>query len=428
MMVSAFTGCGFDEDPFQNRLNDIKNRIAALQSRIDEANKQVETLGLLTSGNVVTSIDKNSDGSYVLTYLDSKNEEKTVVVAAMDQLLNVPVVGVRKDENGLYYWTVTAGGETKDITVDGQSVPAAGRTPVISTDEQGYWTVDGERILDSAGNPIEAADGSASILKSVTKDAEGNLSITLGDGSQITIPVQNSLNLSLSTSLNLTITNLGQELKIGYDVTGSKADEAIVAIAEAKSVKAKLDKTAKEVSVSFDSDFSSGHLIMMATDLDQATVLRPVFFNKAKETKILISTADELVAFAQNVNAQDGTENMDIYLEKDIDISSIKDWTPIGNGTFSGTAVSGAAFKGTFHGQNHTIKGMNITVPADAAKGASYGLFGVLDGATVKDLDIGEGSSITSSAKLLTCGGAIAGSVVNSTVDHCTSSASFDIS
>ena len=192
-MVLAFTGCGFDEDPLQNRLNDIKNRIAALQSRIDEANKQVETLGLLTSGNVVTSIDKNSDGSYVLTYLDSKNEEKTIVVAATDQLLNVPVVGVRKDDNGLYYWTVTVGDETKDITVDGQSVPAAGKTPVISTDEQGYWTVDGERILDSAGNPIEAADGSASIFKSVTKDAEGNLSVTLGDGSQITIPVQNSL-------------------------------------------------------------------------------------------------------------------------------------------------------------------------------------------------------------------------------------------
>lgn len=45
MMVFAFTGCGFDEDPLQNRINDIKNRIAALQSRIDEANKQVETSG-----------------------------------------------------------------------------------------------------------------------------------------------------------------------------------------------------------------------------------------------------------------------------------------------------------------------------------------------------------------------------------------------
>ena len=318
-MALAFTGCGFDEDPLQNRLDDIKNRITALQSRIDEANQQVESLGLLTSGNVVTSIDKNSDGSYVLTYLDSKNEEKTMVVAATDQRLNVPVVGVRKDENGLYYWTVTVGDETKDITVDGQSVPAAGKTPVISTDEQGYWTVNGERILDSAGNPIEAADGSASIFKSVAKDAEGNLSVTLGDGTQITIPVQNSLNLSLSSSLNLTIANLGQELKIGYDVTGSKADGAIVAIAEAKSVKATLDKTAKEVSVRFGSDFTSGHLIMMATDLNKVTVLRPVFFNKAKDTKILISTADDLAAFAQGVNAQDGTENMDAYLEKDIE-------------------------------------------------------------------------------------------------------------
>lgn len=427
-MVSVIIGCSFDEDPLQNRLNEIKNRIEALQSRIDDANSQIEALGLLTSGNVVTSIEKNSDGSYALTYLDSKNEEKSAVVAGKDQLINVPVVGVRKDENGLYYWTVTVGGETKDITIDGQSVPAAGKTPVISVDEQGYWTVSGQRILDSAGNPIEAADGSASIIKDVAKDSDGNLSVTLGDGTKITVPVQNSLNLTLTSSLNLTIANLGQTLKIGYDVTGGKAGEAIVAIAEAKSVKAELDKTAKEISVSFGSDFTSGHLIVMATDLDRLTVLRPVFFNKAKDTKIGISTAEDLVSFAEKVNAQDGTENMEVYLEKDIDLSSVKDWTPIGNGTFSGTAVSGAAFKGTFHGQNHTIKGLNITVPANAVKGAAYGLFGVLDGATVKDLTIGEGSSITSSSKLLTSGGAIAGAVINSTVDHCASHASFDIS
>lgn len=98
----------------------MKERIEALQSRIDEANGQVESLGLLSSGNVVTSVEKNSDGSYVLTYLDSKNESKTMVLAAMDQMINVPVIGVRKDENGLYYWTVTTGGETTDITVDGK--------------------------------------------------------------------------------------------------------------------------------------------------------------------------------------------------------------------------------------------------------------------------------------------------------------------
>lgn len=427
-MAVCAVSCSFDESGLDSRLDAVKERIEALQSRIDEANSQVESLGLLTSGNVVTSVEKNSDGSYVLTYLDSKNESKTMVIAAMDQMINVPVIGVRKDENGLYYWTVTTGGETTDITVDGKPVPAAGKTPVISVDAQGFWTVDGERILNENGVPVEAKDGNTAIFKSIATDADGNLSVTLGNGTSLTIPVQNSLNLSVSSALNLTISNLGQVLKIGYDVTGSKAEGAIVAIAEAKSVTASLDKTAKEVSVSFGSTFESGHLILMATDLDKVTVLRPVFFDKAKETKILINTAEDLMNFAKGVNAQDGTENMDVYLEKDIDMSSVSNWTPIGNGTFSGTAVSGAAFKGTFYGKNHTIKGLKMVVPADAPAGTTCGLFGVISGATVKDVNIGEGSTLTSSSATMTCGGAVAGAAVNSTIDHCSSLASFDIS
>ena len=428
IMAVCAVSCSFDESGLDNRLEAVKERIEALQSRIDEANSQVESLGLLTSGNVVTSVDKNSDGSYVLTYLDSNNESKTMVIAAMDQMINVPVIGVRKDDNGLYYWTVTVGGETKDIIVDGKPVPAAGKTPVISVDEQGYWTVNGERILNENGVPVEAKDGNTAIFKSISTDADGNLSVALGNGTMLTIPVQNSLNLSVSSALNLTISNLAQTLKIGYDVTGSKAEGAIVAIAEAKSVTASLDKTAKEVSVSFGSTFESGHLILMATDLDKVTVLRPIFFDKAKETKILISTADDLMNFAKCVNAQDGTENMDVYLEKDIDMSSVSNWTPIGNGTFSGTAVSGAAFKGTFYGKNHTIKGLKMVIPADAPAGTTCGLFGVISGATVKDVNIGEGSAFTSSSAKMTCGGAVAGAVVNSTLDHCSSLASFDIS
>lgn len=357
-MAVCAVSCSFDDRGLDSRLDAVKARIEALQSRIDEANGQVESLGLLTSGNVVTSVEKNSDGSYVLTYLDSKNESKTMVLAAMDQMINVPVIGVRKDENGLYYWTVTTGGETTDITVDGKPVPAAGKTPVISVDEQGFWTVDGERILNENGAPVEAKDGNSAIFKSIAMDADGNLSVTLGNGTALTIPVQNSLNLSVSSALNLTISNLGQVLKIGYSVTGSKAEGAIVAIAEAKSVTASLDKTAKEVSVSFGSTFESGHLILMATDLDKVTVLRPIFFDKAKETKILISTAEDLMNFAKGVNAQDGTENMEVYLEKDIDMSSVSNWTPYRKRNFLGHGGKRCCIQGYFLWQEPHCQGI----------------------------------------------------------------------
>ena len=58
--------------------------------------------------------------------------------------------------------------------------------------------------------------------------------------------------------------------------------------------------------------------------------------------------------------------------------------------------MSGPAFQGTFDGQGHAVKNLKIVVPADAAAGSAWGLFGVLKGATVRNLAIGEGSSVVS--------------------------------
>ena len=426
-LVSAL-GCSFDDSGLKERIDEIGRRIAALQSRIDEANAQVENLGILTSGDVITSVEKNSDGSWVLTCLDSAGEEKTLVAAAADQMINVPVVGVRKDDNGLYWWTITIGDTTSDILgADGAPVPVAGKTPVISVDAQGYWTVDGERILNAAGNPIEAADGSSSIFREIDRDADGNLAITLGNGGKVTVPVQNSLNLTLSCPVNVTVANLSETFAVGYELSGSSAESAVVALAEVKGLKAVLDREKREASLSFAADFTSGYIILMATDLDRNTVLRPVFLEKAEETEIRITSAAELTRFAERVNAQDGAEKMDVYLENDIDMSSAV-WTPIGNGTFSGSAVAGAAFKGTFDGQNHSVKGLGMSIASDAGSGAVTGFFGVLDGATVKNLIIGAGSTVTSSSAAFACAGGIAGAVVNSTVDHCCNYAAFNIS
>ena len=52
-----------------------------LQEKVSALNRDIDNLSYLTNGNVITSVTKNSDGKYVITYLDSSNQEKAVVVA-----------------------------------------------------------------------------------------------------------------------------------------------------------------------------------------------------------------------------------------------------------------------------------------------------------------------------------------------------------
>ena len=128
--------CMFDDSDLKGQLDDIKDRIEKLQGRIDAMNGQLTAMSYITSGNVITSVMQDSDGKYVITYLDSKNAEKTVVIATMDQMINVPVLGVELDaQNNLYYWTVTVDGETTYLMNNGEKVPVSGYTPKVSVDQ-----------------------------------------------------------------------------------------------------------------------------------------------------------------------------------------------------------------------------------------------------------------------------------------------------
>ena len=426
--------CMFDDSELKGQLDDIKDRIEKLQDRIDAMNGQLTAMSYITSGNVITSVTQDSDGKYVITYLDSKNAEKTVVLATMDQMINVPVLGVQLDaQNNLYYWTVTVDGKTSFLMNNGEKVPVSGYTPEVSVDAEGYWTVNGDRIKGADGLPIEANDGESCVFKSVEINENGDLVITQGNGSVITLPVQKVLNLTLSASINTTVVDVAQPVEIAYGVTGTNAEGAIVAVAEAEGVTAVIDREKKVITVTFPEGFQSGYIIALANDFAEHTVLRPVFFDKAKNDKIEIRTAEDLVLFAANVNAGTGAQLMKVTLANDIDMKDVADWTPIGNGVFNGTtsgstnhasSYEGAAFQGTFDGQGCSIR--NLKMVADLkGEGCVFGLFGILDGATVKNLTIGaadgDASELTISASGTADVGVVAGACIGSVIENCIS-------
>ena len=139
-----------------------------------------------------------------------------------------------------------------------------------------------------------------------------------------------------------------------------------------------------------------------------------------------IPDESEFLKFVESVNANDGTtrwqnDSKEVELLADLDLSSYTEWTPIGNPESvtngnNASSYTGNAFKGIFNGGNHTIKGFNPT--AKVAENGTFGLFGVLDGATVKDLTIETDMHVSADAQA--DAGVLAGTAISSTIQNVT--------
>ncbi|MBQ2423949.1 MAG: hypothetical protein II262_04030, partial [Alistipes sp.] len=134
---------------------------------------------------------------------------------------------------------------------------------------------------------------------------------------------------------------------------------------------------------------------------------------KNTEGHIEISNIAGVSYFAGLVDAGNTFAGETIKLENDIDVSA-KNWNPIGD-----NRTDDAAFSGIFDGQGHTINGAHITGD-HCFNGAvwglkeGWGLFSVLDGATVKNLKVD--GAIFGSYSVIS--GVIAGYANNTTFEN----------
>ncbi len=138
-----------------------------------------------------------------------------------------------------------------------------------------------------------------------------------------------------------------------------------------------------------------------------------------------IASAEDFAAFRDAVNAGeplDKWRNSDgqVALLADIDLTSYSSWTPVGNVTSTGNgnnacAPSGASFSDVFNGGGHTIK--FSAGSGSIANGCTWGIFGSLVCATVKDLNI-ECSGVVFNAESAADAGVLAGTVYASVISN----------
>ena len=138
----------------------------------------------------------------------------------------------------------------------------------------------------------------------------------------------------------------------------------------------------------------------------------------AADDVTVISSPDELIAFRKSVNDGNDYAGRKVVLGDNIDLSLQGiNWTPIGTGTRSGSGYTGKAFKGTFDGRGFTISGLTIDATvAGVNVDDAYGLFGVIDGATVTNLTL---ANVHITVNRGECVGGVVGLMVNgSTVSN----------
>lgn len=176
--------CEYDDADLWSEIDHIKTELTQINKQVASVESLVEALN---KGKIITQVDQLAEGNgYVITFNDGSKIE---VVNGE----NAPVIGI-KNVDGVYYWTIETNGiveflldsDNNKLRVSGED----GNTPALAVDDQGYWTLNGERIIDVNGQPVKAVGSDGDSFFTKITETDDSVIFELADGTTIEIPKQ----------------------------------------------------------------------------------------------------------------------------------------------------------------------------------------------------------------------------------------------
>ena len=226
MCVLLLLGCSdkYDDSALRNDLNDLENRVAKLEDLCKQMNTNISSLQ-----TIVTALQNNvyvtgttplmKDGKeigYTITF--SKGNPITIYHGKDGQDGEdgtTPTIGVKKDTDGVYYWTLNG----EFFVVDDGKIQAEGKDGTNGTNgttpqfkiENDYWFVsydNGTNWTQLGKATGEDGVGSDSMFSGVDYETSTDYIIfTLSNGTQIKLPTWSAFE-ALQRLCNETNTNL----------------------------------------------------------------------------------------------------------------------------------------------------------------------------------------------------------------------------
>ena len=320
-------GCSdkYDDSALRNDLNDLENRVTKLEELCKQMNTNISSLqkivDALQDNLSISKVEQISDG-YIIYFSDGS----TATIKNGKDSGTIPIIGVKQDTDGIYYWTldgewltdekgnkVKAQGTDGKDGVDGEdgNDGANGEDGVDGTNgkdgitpqlkiENGRWMLsmdngktwtdigqatgadgkdgkDGEDGADGTDGEdgVDGKDGTNGIFKSVRED-DDNVYFTLEDDSVITIPKSDNSKFAIAfDTTDIAILNGGESKTISYTITDATENTVVKAIAQ-DGWKAKVNATSADkgtITITAPNPIVESEILVFANDGSYRTVM-----------------------------------------------------------------------------------------------------------------------------------------------------------
>ena len=295
----------------------------ALQRLCNETNTNLSALQTivtaLQNNDYITSVDPLTENGKVVGYTIKFAKSNPIVIyngkdGADGVDGNTPVIGVKKDTDGIYYWTldgewltdekgnkVKAQGTDGKDGVDGEdgNDGANGEDGVDGTNgkdgitpqlkiENGRWmlSMDNGKTWTDIGQAtgadgtdgedgVDGKDGTNGIFKSVRED-DDNVYFTLEDDSVITIPKSDNSKFAIAfDTTDIAILNGGESKTISYTITSATKNTVVKAIAQ-DGWKVKVNATSTDkgtITITAPNPIVESEILVFANDGSYRTVM-----------------------------------------------------------------------------------------------------------------------------------------------------------
>lgn len=256
-IVIAAVGCAADLDQVNDRLDSLEDRIEALEELCKKMNTDITSLkalmDVLSENDYITAVIPIEEGGEIVGYTITFSKNSPITIYNGTDGDNgvsggsgeVPQIGVKKDVDGIYYWTLDGAWLLDE---SGNKVPAQGKdgqdggigqagqdgvTPQLKI-ENGMWYVSYNNGLSWIElGPAGTGEGGSSsgCIFSDVQQYDDCVYFILNDGSYIEIPKIQPFEIVFSAEQDI-VCMPGQTVGIYYEVYGGGDDVFVYCIAQ----------------------------------------------------------------------------------------------------------------------------------------------------------------------------------------------------